>query len=78
MFDSLVKNNDIYLNKKDERFIKALIAGDPGRSEYVISKLLKITPLNSSEARMKNPFFSISSLTKGTGWMLTSTLLHAY
>lgn len=33
MFDSLVKNNDIYLNKKDERFIKALIAGDPGRSD---------------------------------------------
>jgi hypothetical protein len=37
MFDSLVKENDIYLNEKDERFIKALIAGEPSRCEYVTS-----------------------------------------
>jgi hypothetical protein len=34
MFDSLVKENDIHLKKKDEKFIKALIAGEPGRCEY--------------------------------------------
>jgi len=35
MFDSLVKENDIFLKKKDEKFIKALIAGESGRCEYV-------------------------------------------
>ena len=36
MFDSLVKDNNIYLSKKDERFIKALIAGESGRCECVV------------------------------------------
>jgi hypothetical protein len=36
MFDSLVRENDIFLNEKDERFIKALIAGEPSRCEYVL------------------------------------------
>jgi hypothetical protein len=45
MFDSLVKENHIRLKKKDERFIKALIAGEPGRCEYVnlVSELICIS-----------------------------------
>lgn len=78
MFDSLVKDNNIFLKEKDERFIKALIAGEPGRCEYVTFELLKLHSSNSCEARMKSPFCLTLSRTKETGWMSTSTLICAY
>ena len=44
MFDSLVKENGIALSKKDEMFIKALIAGEASRCEYVILVPINIHP----------------------------------
>ena len=56
MFDSLVKENNIFLKMKDERFIKALIAGEPGRCEYVALRLLKIQLPNICYSPDEKPF----------------------
>ena len=40
MFDYLVQDNDITLDVKDEKFIKALISGDPSQCAYACSPFM--------------------------------------
>lgn len=46
MFDALIRENDLDIPEEDASFIKALIAGDPGRCRRVFSITCKITCLS--------------------------------